>query len=81
MFDGESAFNYTRDYLKKHQLWGQGKLRASKSLCLGRCENAPVCVVYPEGVWYSYVDLADIEEIIQQHLLNNIVVTRLQLQG
>lgn len=79
LFGGEVAFNYTRYYLKQNNLWGEGKLRASKSLCLGRCENAPVCVVYPDGVWYSYVDDKDLQQIIDEHLLGNKVVKRLQI--
>jgi (2Fe-2S) ferredoxin len=36
-----------------------------------------VAVVYPEGVWYSYVDLADIDEIVDSHLVRGVVVERL----
>jgi (2Fe-2S) ferredoxin len=37
-------------------------------------------VVYPEGVWYTYVDQEDLEEIIQEHLVHGRVVERLQAQ-
>jgi (2Fe-2S) ferredoxin len=36
-----------------------------------------VAVVYPEGVWYTYVDKADIDEIVVSHLKNGQVVERL----
>ena len=36
-----------------------------------------LAVVYPEGVWYSYVDQADIDEIVESHLKNGQVVERL----
>jgi (2Fe-2S) ferredoxin len=36
-----------------------------------------VAVVYPEGVWYSYVDQSDIDEIVESHLKNGQVVERL----
>jgi (2Fe-2S) ferredoxin len=36
-------------------------------------------VVYPEAVWYTFVDKADIDEIVQQHLVQGRVVERLQL--
>lgn len=78
-FGGEESFNFARDYLKSIDLWGQGKIRASKSGCLGRCENAPVCVVYPDAVWYSYVDEEDVKEIINQHLIKGVVVDRLKI--
>jgi (2Fe-2S) ferredoxin len=37
-----------------------------------------VAVVYPEGVWYSYVDASDIDEIVTSHLRDGQVVERLR---
>ena len=39
----------------------------------------PVLVVYPEAVWYTYVDRGDIDEIIDEHLLNGRPVERLRV--
>ena len=36
-----------------------------------------MAVVYPEGTWYTYVDAADIDEIVESHLQNGQVVQRL----
>jgi (2Fe-2S) ferredoxin len=36
-------------------------------------------VVYPDDVWYSYVDQSDIDEIIDEHLVNGRVVERLRI--
>ena len=36
-----------------------------------------MAVVYPEAVWYTYVDQADIDEIVEKHLQNGQVVERL----
>jgi (2Fe-2S) ferredoxin len=36
-------------------------------------------VVYPEAVWYTYVDRADIDEIIEEHLKGGKVVERLRI--
>ena len=58
---------------------GPGKVRINKAGCLDRCDDGPVMVVYPEGVWYTYVDNEDVEEIIQEHLINGRVVDRLRL--
>jgi (2Fe-2S) ferredoxin len=33
--------------------------------------------VYPEGVWYTYVDQSDIDEIVDSHLVNGKIVERL----
>ena len=38
-----------------------------------------VLVVYPEAVWYTYVDRGDIDEIIDEHLLNGRPVERLRV--
>jgi (2Fe-2S) ferredoxin len=38
-----------------------------------------VAVVYPEAVWYTYVDEADIDEIVESHLAGGRVVERLRL--
>jgi (2Fe-2S) ferredoxin len=34
-------------------------------------------VVYPEAVWYTFVDKQDIDEIVQSHLKDGVVVDRL----
>ena len=54
-------------------------VRANACGCLDACEFGPVAVVYPEGVWYTYVDESDIDEIVDSHLVRGEVVTRLLL--
>lgn len=72
-----------RDYAKQRVtdegLSGRGKVRVNQAGCLDRCEEGPCVVVYPEGVWYTYVDRADIEEIIEEHLKNGRIVERLRI--
>jgi (2Fe-2S) ferredoxin len=58
---------------------GPGKVRVNKAGCLDRCAGGPVAVVYPEGTWYTFVDKADIDEIVTQHLVGGEVVERLVL--
>lgn len=58
---------------------GPGGIRVNRSGCLGRCAEGPVVVVYPEGVWYSYRDLDDVDEIIDRHLIAGDPVDRLRL--
>ena len=58
-------------------LAGPGKVRVNKAGCLDRCAAGPVAVVYPEAVWYTYVDEHDIDEIVESHLKNGQVVERL----
>jgi (2Fe-2S) ferredoxin len=74
---GEVAFDYTRSYLRSLDMYGEGKFRASKSGCLGRCSFEPVCVIYPDGIWYTYTDEIDVKEIIDNSLLQAKIVKRL----
>jgi (2Fe-2S) ferredoxin len=68
-----------KERLKELGLFGPGKVRLNKSGCMGRCAVGPVMVVYPDEVWYTYVDKDDIEEIIQEHLINGREVSRLKI--
>ncbi len=49
--------------------------------CFGLCEEGPIFVVYPEGVFYSHVQASDINEIVVEHLLNGRIVDRLLYKG
>ena len=70
---------YAKERIKALKKNGAGKIRINRAGCLDRCDDGPVMVVYPEAVWYRYVDQVDIEEIIQEHLLNNRIVNRLKI--
>ncbi len=48
--------------------------------CFGLCSLGPVVIVYPEGSFYSQVTLADIPEIVEEHLLKGRIVKRLLYQ-
>ena len=71
--------NYCKDRVKALGLNGTGKVRINSAGCLDRCEQGPVLVVYPEAVWYTYVDKEDIDEIIDEHLVHGRVVERLKI--
>jgi (2Fe-2S) ferredoxin len=58
---------------------GEGKVRINSAGCLDRCSEGPVVVVYPDEVWYRYVDREDIDEIIDSHLLQGQPVDRLRI--
>ncbi len=70
---------YAKERIAALNLKGEGKVRINKAGCLDRCDDGPVLVVYPEAVWYTYVDNEDVEEIIQEHLINGRIVERLVL--
>ena len=73
----QQAFEHCKSRIKDLGLSGPGQVRVNKAGCLDRCSGGPVAVVYPEGVWYSYVDKSDIDEIVESHLKNGQVVERL----
>lgn len=75
--DAQGAFEHCKSKVKAAGLSGPGKVRVNKAGCLDRCAAGPVLVVYPEAVWYSYVDKSDIDEIVESHLKNGQVVERL----
>jgi (2Fe-2S) ferredoxin len=56
-----------------------GAVRANKAGCLDQCEHGPTVVVYPDAVWYGGVTPADVDEIIESHIIGNRPVQRLML--
>ena len=71
--------DYAKQCVKQTGLAGVGGVRVNQAGCLDRCEEGPCIVVYPEGVWYTYVDRSDIDEILEEHLRNGRVVERLRI--
>lgn len=56
------------------------EVRANSAGCLDACEFGPTIVIYPEQIWYGGVQPEDIEEIIQEHIINNHPVKRLEIK-
>lgn len=75
----QQAFEHCKQRVKNAGAAGSGGVRVNRAGCLDRCAGGPVAVVYPEGVWYTYVDANDLNEIVDQHLLRGEVVERLVL--
>jgi (2Fe-2S) ferredoxin len=73
----QAGFDRCKQRVKDAGLSGPGEVRVNKAGCLDRCAGGPVAVVYPEGVWYTYVDGDDIDEIVDSHLRDGKVVARL----
>ncbi|MFC2102982.1 ferredoxin [Bacteroidota bacterium] len=62
------------------QLGLNSEVRVNAAGCLDACEFGISVVVYPEQVWYGTVDRDDVEEIIQEHIINNQPVERLKIK-
>ena len=77
--DAQAAFDHCKARVKSLGLNGPGGVRVNKAGCLDRCAGGPVAVVYPDETWYTYVDPADLDEIVQSHLVEGRPVERLRL--
>ena len=75
----EAMRKHAKQRIKQLGIAGPGGVRVNRSGCLDRCSEGPIAVVYPDAVWYSYDDLEDIDEIVEEHLLNGRVVERLKI--
>ncbi len=45
--------------------------------CHGFCQIGPTLIIQPDNVLYAKLRKADIKEIVEQHLINNIIVDQL----
>jgi (2Fe-2S) ferredoxin len=77
--DSGAMRDYAKAKAKELGIHGKRGVRINQAGCLDRCEQGPVIVVYPEGVWYSYIDEEDIDEIVEEHLIHGRVVERLRI--
>jgi len=71
--------DYAKARIKELGLQGKGQIRINQAGCMDRCAQGPVIVVYPEGTWYRYSTKADIDAIIDEHLLQGRPVERLKI--
>ena len=57
----------------------KGTYRANASGCLDQCKSGCTVVVYPDAVWYGGVTVADVDEIVEKHVLGGEPVARLRI--
>jgi (2Fe-2S) ferredoxin len=61
-------------------------VRANQAGCLDQCELGPTVVIYPQGIWYGHVTLADVPRIIdetirQGRILEDLLIPDAQLNA
>ncbi len=73
-----SLFQYLKQRIAEEGLErGENAVRANRAGCLGVCEQGPIMVVYPDGVWYYNLNRENIDRIIEKHFRQGEIVESL----
>lgn len=54
------------------------EIRVTKSGCFGQCGHGPMAVMWPENVWYCGLTMADVPELVEEHVKHGRPVERLR---
>ena len=74
--DSVKVLEYCLEEVQDREL--EGEVFVSNTGCLGVCNQGPIIVIYPEGVWYGGVGLDDVPEIFDA-MEAGTVVDRLKI--
>jgi len=57
----------------------QNEIKVVKTGCFGLCQKGPIVAIHPDKIFYSHVTLADVDEIVNEHLYKGRPVKRLEI--
>lgn len=69
---GEEATQAIRNEIANLDL--DSLIHTTRTRCNGRCKDAPIAIVYPEGTWYKEVTPEIGRKMVQQHLIGGCAV-------